>query len=161
MVKIEFFFASSLSYPAILKEKCMNSNTKLFLLRISSVMMLLVALPMLLLCLDLIDNAALDYTYAGAGCFVTGLVYIFSIVTATAGLMFAGKPHWYHWCRTLGYIQLVTGFLLVCPLHSYATITLPPLYLTTVLYLVGLGSHEKWKFKQQKKKRRYAKDEKE
>ena len=34
------------------------------LLIIASVMMLLSALPMLLWCLELINNAAMDYTYA-------------------------------------------------------------------------------------------------
>jgi hypothetical protein len=47
----------------------MNSKTKRALLHISSVLMLLIAMPMFLWCLQLIDNAALDYTYAGAGCF--------------------------------------------------------------------------------------------
>ena len=63
------------------------------LLRISSVLMLLAALPMLLWCLNLIDSAALDYTYAGAGCFAAAIIYAFSVVTAIAGLAFARQFH--------------------------------------------------------------------
>ncbi|HFI0408990.1 TPA: hypothetical protein ACGOX2_000827 [Streptococcus suis] len=63
----------------------MNRKPKRVILRVSSLLMLLAALPMLLWCLNLIDNAALDYTYAGAGCFAAGIAYIFSMVTAIAG----------------------------------------------------------------------------
>ena len=61
------------------------------LLIIASVMMLLSALPMLLWCLELINSAAMDYTYAGAGCFAAALLYAFSMVTAIAGLVYAGR----------------------------------------------------------------------
>lgn len=121
----------------------MNRKPKRVILRVSSLLMLLAALPMLLWCLNLIDNAALDYTYAGAGCFAAGIAYIFSMVTAIAGLAFAGKPHRYRWCWTLGYIQLAAGILLIVPLRSYAALTLPPLFLLTVLYLFGVGWREK------------------
>jgi len=105
--------------------------------------MLLAALPMLLWCLALIDNAALDYTYAGSGCFAAGIAYIFSMVTAIAGLAFAGRLHRHRWCRTLGYIQLAAGVLLVYPLRSYAALTLSPLILLTVLYMFGVSWREK------------------
>lgn len=121
----------------------MNSKPKLVLIKISSILMLLVAMPMFLWCLQLIDNAALDYTYAGAGCFAAGIAYIFSMVTAIAGLAFAGRYHRYRWCRTLGLIQLVVGVLLVFPLRSYTVLTLPPLMLVTALYLYGVGWREK------------------
>ena len=121
----------------------MNSKPKLVLIKISSILMLLVAMPMFLWCLQLIDNAALDYTYAGAGCFAAGIAYIFSMVTAIAGLAFAGRYHRYRWCRTLGLIQLVVGVLLVFPLRSYTVFTLPPLMLVTALYLYGVGWREK------------------
>lgn len=127
----------------------MNSKLKRVLLRISSVLMLLAALPMLLWCLGLIDNAALDYTYAGAGCFAAGIAYIFSMVTAIAGLAFAERLHRYRWCRTLGLIQLAAGVLLIVPLYSYAAFTLPPLFLLTILYLFGVGKREKQDSEQQ------------
>lgn len=127
----------------------MNSKPKRILLRISSQLMLLAALPMLLWCLNLIDNAALDYTYAGAGCFAAGIAYIFSIVTAIAGLVFAGRLHRHRWCRTLGLIQLAAGILLIAPLRSHAALTLPPLFLLTVLYLFGVGWREKRDYEQQ------------
>ena len=127
----------------------MNRKPKRVLLRVSSLLMLLAALPMLLWCLNLIDNAALDYTYAGAGCFAAGIAYIFSMVTAIAGLAFAGKPHRYRWCRTLAYIQLASGILLIVPLRSYAALTLPPLFLLTVLYLFGVAWRERCDFEQQ------------
>lgn len=123
-------------------------KTPLFL-RVTSVLMLLAALPMLLWCLNLIDNAALDYTYAGAGCFAAGIVYIFSMVTAIAGLAFAGRHHRYRWCRTLAYIQLAAGVLLFVPLRSYAALTLPLLFLLIVLYLFGVGWREKQDSEQQ------------
>jgi len=69
----------------------MNSKTKRALLHISSVLMLLIAMPMFLWCLQLIDNAALDYAYAGAGCFAAGITYIFSMVTAIAGWPLQGN----------------------------------------------------------------------
>ena len=121
----------------------MNIKPKLILLQISSVLMLLVALPMMRWCWGLINNAALDYTYAGAGCFAAGIAYIFSMVTAIAGLAFAERLHRHRWCRTLGYIQLAAGVLLVYSLRSYAALTLPPLFLLTVLYLFGVGWREK------------------
>jgi len=127
----------------------MNRKPKRVLLRISSLLMLLAALPMLLWCLNLIDNAALNYTYAGAGCFAAGITYIFSMVTAIAGLAFAGRLHRHRWCRTLGYIQLAAGVLLIVPLRAYAALSLPPLFLLTVLYLVGVGWHEKRDSEQQ------------
>ena len=110
--------------------------------------MLLIAMPMFLWCLQLIDNAALDFAYAGAGCFAAGITYIFSMVTAIAGLAFAGKPHRYRWCRILAYIQLAAGILLIVPLRSYAALTLPPLFLLTVLYLFGVGWRERCDFEQ-------------
>ncbi|HFU3969162.1 TPA: hypothetical protein ACGO20_000655 [Streptococcus suis] len=127
----------------------MNRKPKRVILRVSSLLMLLAALPMLLWCLNLIDNAALDYTYAGAGCFAAGIAYIFSMVTAIAGLAFAGRHYRYRWCRTLSYIQLSAGILLIVPLRSYAALTLPPLFLLTVLYLFGVGWRKRCDFEQQ------------
>ncbi len=133
----------SISCPTAQKEEYMKSKPKRILLRISSLLMLLAALPMLLWCLSLIDNAALDYTYAGAGCFAAGIVYIFSMVTAIAGLAFAGRLHRHRWCRTLGLIQLAVGALLIVPLRTYAALTLPPLFLFTILYMFGVEWREK------------------
>jgi hypothetical protein len=99
--------------------------------------------------LHLIDNAALDYAYAGAGCFAAGITYIFSMVTAIAGLAFAGRLHRHRWCRTLGFIQLAAGVLLIVPLRSYAALTLTPLFLLTILYLFGVGWREKRDSEQQ------------
>lgn len=127
----------------------MNMKPKQILLVITSLLMLLAALPMLLWCLNLIDNAALDYTYAGAGCFAAGITYIFSMVTAIAGLAFAGRFHRHRWCWKLAYIQLAAGILLIVPLRSYAALTLPPLFLLTVLYLFGVGWRKKCDFEQQ------------
>ena len=127
----------------------MNRNPKRILLRIASVLMLAAALPMLLWCFQLIDNAALDYDYAGAGCFAAGITYIFSMVTAIAGLAFAGKPHQHRWCRILGLIQLAAGVILIVPLLTYTALTLPPLFLLTVLYLFGVGWREKRDSEQQ------------
>ena len=115
------------------------SKPKRALLRVSSVLMLLATVPMLLWCLNLIDNAALDYDYAGAGCFMAAIVYAFSVVTAIAGLAFAGQLLRHRWCRVLAYIQLAAGVLLIPVLVSYAALTLPPLFLLTILYLFGMG----------------------
>lgn len=119
-----------------------NSKIPLFL-RVASVLMLTAALPMLLWCFNLIGNAALDYAYAGVGCFAAGIAYIFSMVTAIAGLAFAGRLHRHCWCRMLGYIQLAAVVLLIVPLRSYAALALPPLFIVTVLYLFGVGWREK------------------
>ncbi|MDD4413291.1 MAG: hypothetical protein PHR14_01865 [Oscillospiraceae bacterium] len=96
-------------------------------------------------CLGLIDNAA----YAGAGCFASAIAYAFSMVTAIAGLVFAGHPYRYGWCRVLGYIQLAATVLLIFPLRSYVILTLPPLFLLTVLYLFGVGWCERRDSEQQ------------
>lgn len=116
---------------------------KQIILRIVSVLMLLIALPMLMWCWHLINNAALEYDYAGLGCFITGLVYTFSMVTAIVGLTFAGKPYRYGWCRAFAYIQLAAGLLLILPLNSYALITLPPLLILSILYLSLIGWRNK------------------
>jgi uncharacterized membrane protein YoaK (UPF0700 family) len=123
--------------------KHMDNPSKRVLLRVVSVLMLICVLPMLLWCLNLIDNAALDYDYAGAGCFGAAMVYAFSMVTAMAGLAFAGRTHRYGWCRILAYIQLAVGLLLVFPLWAYAALTLPPLFVLTILYLFGVGWRKK------------------
>ena len=143
------FLSGSISYPIARKENCMNSKPKLVLIKISSILMLLVAMPMFLWCLQLIDNAALDYTYAGAGCFAAGIAYVFSMITVITGLAFAGRLHRHCWCRMLGYIQLAAVVLLIVPLHSYTALTLPPLFLLTVLYLFGVGWREKLDCEQQ------------
>lgn len=108
-----------------------------------SVLMLLAALPMVVWCLNLIGPASLDYDYAGAGCFGAALAYVFSMVTAIAGISFAGKPYRYRWCRTLGMIQLTAGVLLLAPLMAYGFLTLPPLFILTVWYLTATGWREK------------------
>ena len=110
-----------------------------WLLIISAILMLLIALPMLLWCLSLIDEAANDFAYAGAGCFAAAVLYAFSLVTAIAGTTFAGKRYRYCWCRILGYIQLTAGVLLIFLLNAYAVLTLPPLFILTVLYLSAAG----------------------
>ncbi|MGI6704900.1 MAG: hypothetical protein ACOX6S_01095 [Clostridia bacterium] len=100
---------------------------------------------MLLWCWGLINTAALDnyFDYAGVGCFAAGIAYTFSMITAIAGLAFAGQPYRHRWCRTLAYIQLAAGVLLIAPLLAYAVLTLPPLFLVTVIYLFGVGWREK------------------
>ncbi|HZK02551.1 MAG TPA: hypothetical protein VFC96_06800 [Anaerovoracaceae bacterium] len=110
--------------------------------RINALLMFLCAPPMLLWCLNLIDNAAMDYDFAGVGCFAAALVYTFSMVTAIAGLSFAGQPYRYGWCRTLAYIQLIASILLIFLLLPYAALTLPPLFILTILYLFGIGWHK-------------------
>lgn len=127
----------------------MSIKTKQVLLTILSALMLIIALPMLLWCLNLINSAALDYDYAGAGCFGAALIYIFSMVTAIAGLSFARKPYRYGWCRVLAYIQLTAGVVLIFPLRSYAILTLPPLFILTILYLFLTGWRNKRDSEQQ------------
>lgn len=122
----------------------MKAKSKQVLLRINSALMLLCAPPMVLWCLGLINKAALDYDYAGAGCFGAALVYAFSVVTAIAGLAFAGRPYRYGWCRVLAHIQLAAGVLLIFPLCSYAVLTLPPLFVLTILYLLLTGRRNRW-----------------
>lgn len=116
-----------------------RSGIRIVLLWITSVLMMLSAPPMLLWCLNLINMAALDYDYAGAGSFAAAMVYAFSMVTAIAGLTFARKPYRYDWCRFLAYSQLTVGLVLVFPLQAYAVLTLPPLFILTILYLFGVG----------------------
>lgn len=108
-----------------------------FILRISSGIMLAMALPMMLWCLSLIDQAALDHTYAGAGCFALAMVYVFSMVTAIAGLVFAKRPYYYRWCRIMGYLQLAAMLILIWPMQAYSVLTMPPLITVTGFYLAG------------------------
>lgn len=120
------------------------SKMRIVFTRIVSMIMLICSLPMMWWCLNLIDNAALEYTYGGAGCFAAAMLYIFSIVTAIAGLRCARKSCKYSWCRTFGYIQLIAGVLLLLPLQFYVAITTPPLVLLTALYLFCVGWRGKW-----------------
>jgi hypothetical protein len=133
----------------IKKETHMLSRPRRIFLRIISALMLLAAVPMFFLCWSLINGAALDkdFAYAGAGCFAAGIVYIFSVPTAVAGLVFAGHRH--RVCRVIGYIQLAAAALLVVPLGAYIVLTLPPLILLTVLYMFGVGWREKRDCEQQ------------
>ena len=120
----------------------MKTKLKTILVQISSLLMLVCALPMMLWCLNLINNAALDYEYAGAGCFGAAMVYVFSMVTGIAGLSFSKKTYRYGWCRALAYIQTAAGIVLIIPLQAYAVLTLPPLFILTIFYLLALGRQE-------------------
>ena len=120
----------------------MKTKLKRILVQISSLLMLVCALPMMLWCLNLINNAALDYEYAGAGCFGAAMVYVFSMVTGIAGLSFSKKTYRYGWCRALAYIQTAAGIVLIIPLLPYAVLTLPPLFILTIFYLLALGRQE-------------------
>lgn len=114
---------------------------KPLLLVVSSVLMLVIAIPMLMWCLTLINGAAVDmtpgYTYAGVGCFAAAIVYVFSMVTAIAGLTFAKRPYYRRWCRAMGLIQLIASVVLVIPMRGYVVLTLPPILILTMLYLIG------------------------
>ena len=120
----------------------MKTKLKRILVQISSLLMLVCALPMILWCLNLINNAALDYEYAGAGCFGAAMIYVFSMVTGIAGLFFSKKTYRYGWCRALAYIQIAAGIVLIIPLQAYAVLTLPPLFILTIFYLLALGRQE-------------------
>jgi hypothetical protein len=130
----------------LLMEGFMKNKPQKVLLSVSSILMLLAALPMVMWCLELIRSASMNNDYSTLGLFVAGIVYVFSMITAIAGLVFAKKPHRYLWCRVLGYIQLIAGVLLIVPIHIYTVLALPPLFLLTVLYLFGLGWREKRDF---------------
>ncbi|MCK9267896.1 MAG: hypothetical protein M0P14_04175 [Alkaliphilus sp.] len=111
------------------------------LLVVSSALMLVIAIPMLMWCFTLINGAAVDmtpgYTYAGVGCFAAAIVYTFSMLTAIAGLTFAKRPYYRRWCRAMGLIQLIASVILVIPMRAYVVLTLPPLLILTMLYLIG------------------------
>ena len=117
----------------------MSIKLKQVFLRLTSALMLFCALPMVIWSVKLINNAALDFDFAGVGCFGAALLYVFSIVTALIGLRFAGRPHLYEWCRIFAYTQLIAGFMLIFLLLPYAVLTLPPLFILTILYLSFLG----------------------
>lgn len=126
----------------ILKKAGENMKTKKpLLLVISSALMLVIAIPMLMWCFTLIDGASVDitpgYTYAGVGCFIAGIVYTFSMLTAIAGLSLMKKPYCWYLCRPLAFAQLIVGVILFIPMRAYAVLTLPPLLVLTMLYLIG------------------------
>lgn len=125
------------------KEGFMKSKPQKALLMVSSILMLLATMPMMMWCLELIRTTTLNNDYSAFGLSITGIVYVFSMITAIAGLVFVKKPHRYLWCRVLGYIQLIAGVLLIVPIHIYTVLALPPLFLLTVLYLFGVGWREK------------------
>lgn len=104
---------------------------------ISSIIMLFIAIPMLLWCLFLINNASLDYDYAGLGCFIVAIIYIFSIITAICGIVFRNNTNFYFLCQTLGLLQLSGEIVMAFLLHTYAILTLPPLIIITILYLLS------------------------
>ncbi len=133
----------------------MNSGrARRVILRIISILMLLCALPMLIMCFTMLGSAQTNYhdgvtspepPYAAAGCFAMAIVYVFSMVTAIAGLSFASKQHRWGWCRVLAYIQLGAGLLLIFPMEEYALLTLPPLLILTIplLFCVGWSNKRK------------------
>ncbi len=118
-------------------------NRKPVLLIISSVAMLLISLPMAYWCLGLINSAALNYTYpyAGVGCFAAVLLYALSLITAIVGLVSARRPD-RRCSRRLGYIQLAVAVALIVPLAEYSVVTMPPLLVFTILYLIGAGRRQ-------------------
>jgi len=118
----------------------MPAYQKPVLLIASSILMLLTAIPLILWCLNLINIAALDldFTYAGVGCFAAAVLYAYSMVVAIAGLVFARRPYNHRWCRGLAYVQLTVGVLLMVPLGGYSALTLPPLLILTIMYLIGV-----------------------
>lgn len=124
---------------------------KIRLLRITSAIMLICVVPMLMWCIDLIYITINDNDYSALGCFVAAIVYAFSIITALTGLILAGKPHRYIWCRIPAYMQLTAGVALIFLLHVYTILTLPPLFILTVLYLSFTGWSNKRYTEQQKK----------
>ena len=130
-----------------------NMKTKKsLLLVISSALMLIIAIPMVMWCFTLIDSASVDrtpgYTYAGVGCFAAAMVYTLSMATAIGGLSFAGKPYRLHLCRPWAFVQLVAGVILFIPLRAYAILTLPPLLVLTMLYLIGARKREEDDFEE-------------
>ena len=127
----------------LLMEGFMKNKPQKVLLSVSSILMLLAAMPMMMWCLELIRTTTLNNDYSAFGLSITGIVYVFSMITAIAGLVFVKKPHRYLWCRVLGYIQLIAGVLLIVPIHIYTVLALPSLFLLTVLYLFGVGWREK------------------
>lgn len=112
-------------------------NQKRVLLVVISILMIILAIPMTMWCLSLINSAALEYTYAGVGCFAASILYLFSILTAIVGLVCAKKPTSLRWCRFFGYIQMLVIIISIIPLNAYAVITIPPLLILTILYLLG------------------------
>lgn len=114
---------------------------KPLLLVISSSLMLIIAIPMMMWCFTIIDSASVDitpgYSYAGVGCFIAGIAYTFSMLTAIAGLSLAKKPYRWYLCRPLAFAQLVVGIILFIPMRAYAVLTLPPLLVLSMLYIIG------------------------
>ncbi len=133
----------------------MNSGrAKRIVMRIISALMLICALPMCLLCFSLMFTAQTNYhdgvaspepVNAAFGGLAMAVVYVFTLVTAISGLVFAAKPHRYGWCRTMAYLQLGAGLLLIFPLEYYAVIALPPLLVLTVPLLCCTGWRKKLK----------------
>ncbi|HBT19401.1 MAG TPA: hypothetical protein DEA52_05030 [Clostridiaceae bacterium] len=109
------------------------------LLFIASWIMLISALPMMVWCLDLVNTASVDkdYTYAGVGVFAASILYVFSMVTAIAGLSFHNQGYRLKWCIYMGGFQLGIALGLFFLLWGYTVVTLPPLYFTTSVYILG------------------------
>ncbi len=74
--------------------------------------------------------------YTGYGAAAAIILYLCSIVTAILGLIFMGKRS-AKVCRAAGWVQLAISLALIFPLREYAVLFLPPLWLLTVLYLIG------------------------
>ena len=75
-------------------------------------------------------------TYAALGAFLAAILYLFSLVTAVFGFVFAARPS-AKVCRIFGWVQMSAALLLIVPLLAYAFIFLPPMWLLTLLYLIG------------------------
>ena len=114
---------------------------KRILLPVVSILMIPAAVLMALFLTTQVNSIAVQthlpgQAYAGYGTVAAILLYLCSVVTAVLGLIFVGKRS-ARVCRIAGWVQLGVSLALILPLLAYAALFLAPMWLETVLYLIG------------------------
>ena len=105
-------------------------------LKISSILMIIFAIPMAALSMVFLDSASREFTYAGLGCLIMAIIYLFSIITGILGLVFSKKEN-KKACKIFGWIQLIASVSNIFLLLGYAVFLLPPIAILTILYLTA------------------------
>ena len=114
-------------------------NNKNKLLLIVSIIMLIIALPMVYWCYIMIGmtSAKVDFPYASLGSFIACFIYFYLIITGIIGIVTYKKDKT-KLAKISAYVGLIACAVDACLLLGYVLFTLLPAIILFVLYLIGL-----------------------
>ena len=115
----------------------MKNKRKHFLL-VASIVILAISLPMTLWCITMVNKLAndRDFPLAGLGCFITAVLYLFSIIMGLIGL-YGYMKNKLNLCKIIGYAMTIACVLTMFTLGPYLVFTILPLLFFSILYIVG------------------------